>query len=57
MKRRVTVVKLYRELVRVENWQEAISEEHLGVANRKQRQVGLAGFRPIYLVRGELRFL
>ena len=35
MKRRVAIVYLFRELVWVEIWQEAIGEEHLGVANRK----------------------
>lgn len=50
MKRRVTVVPLNRELVVVENWQDTIGEEHLGVANRTQvLSVGLDGFRPIYL--------
>lgn len=50
MKRRVVINSVYREPMLVEIWQQVSNEEHLGVSNRKQKQVDLDGSRPLYLV-------
>lgn len=49
MKRRVVINGVYREPMMVEIWQQLNNEEHLGVSNRKPRQVDLDETRPLAL--------